>query len=386
MLTVCVAVRCLQPTLAMISVQELHDVRRPSELRHLWHSLWRRTPRATFRQSPEFLEQQPISVGQRWRMFLVSAWNRPIGIVPFIQRTDRRSLGEVSVLSASNSEWGLFPGPVGPHSATSLNAVVRHLVERDDSWDSLELPEVVAANKTPCRISNSINSCGLTAFRRTDRRLIGFELPNTWSQFWAGRDSASRSRWRELDQLSRGGVVQLVRFRPNGTQSGETDRDWSLLNMAGSLIRQQANESLVQQAQARFNRLHEMHGALVDEGCADIVVLLLDSMPIGFAYNIHCRMRVETLQMLVDPSVPGAADLLVAHMFQDEIARGDSWHVFLPTSVTGVVADWSMWQGATLRETLVTHYRRTDTRSRLLRWLDGGQPIRHERAKYSTQC
>ena len=354
----------------MITVQELHDVRHPRELRHMWHSLWKRTPRATFRQTPEFLEQQPISVAQRWRMLLVSAWNRPIGVVPFVERTERRSLGAVRVLSASQSAWGLFPGPVGPHSATTLNAAVRHLVDRDDSWDAIELPEVVAANKSPHRIFNSLNASGLTAFRRTDRQLQGVEFPTSWSQFWASRDSASRSRWRELDQLSHGGVIQMIRFRPNGAQSGETDRDWSFLKMAASLIGQQRDESQVRQAQARFNELLAMHAASVDEGCADIVVLLLDSVPIAYAYNVHCRSRVETLHLLAAPNISGAADLLIGHMLQDEIARGDSWHVFLPTSTTGVAIDWPMWQPAPLRETLVTHYRRADTRSRLLRWLD----------------
>lgn len=370
----------------MINVQELHGVRKPSELRHLWHSLWKRTPRATFRQSPEFLDQHSIPVGHHWRIFLVSAWNRPIGIVPFVHRTDQRSLGRVRVLAAAKSEWGLFPGPVGPHSATTLNAAIRYLIERDDSWDALELPEVVAENKTPFRVLSSINSGGLTAYRRTGRQLIGFELPSSWSQFWAVRDSASRSRWRELDQLSNGGVIQLIRFRPSGAQSGETDRDWSLLSMASSLIRQQGNDSQIMQAQTQFNWLHEMHASSVDEGCADIVVLLLDSIPIAWAYNVHSQSRVETLQMLVAPNIQGAADLLIAHMLQDEIKRGDLWHIFLPTSMTGVVADWSMWQGIPLRETLVTHYRRADTRSRLLSWFDRAQTLRHERAQHSVSC
>jgi hypothetical protein len=309
-------------------------------------------------------------------MLLVSAWNRPIGIVPFIERIERRSLSTVRILSASQSAWGHCPGPVGPHTSTTLSAAVRHLIDQDDSWDALELPEVVAANKTPHRVFNSMGTSGLTAFRQTDRELIGLELPKTWSQFWAGRSSASRSRWRELDQLSHGGMVQLIRFRPGGAQSGETDRDRSLLNMALPLIRRQPHESLIQHAQARFDRLHEMHAAAVDEGCADIVVLLLDSHPIAFAYNIHCRSRVETLQLLADPNVSGATDLLIAHMLQDEIARGDTWHLFLPTCAAGVTVDWPMWQGTQLRETLVTHYRQANTRSRLLRWLDQAQPLR----------
>ena len=371
---------------AMINVQELHDVRHPNELRHLWHSLWKRTPRATFRQTPEFIEQQSNAAEQRWKFLLVSAWNRPIGIVPFIERTQRRSLGPVRVLSVPESPWGFCPGPVGPHAATTMTAAIRHLVDQDESWDALELPEVVVESRAPHRIPKMLDASGLTAFRRSDRQLLGFELSTTWSQFWANRDSASRSRWRELDQLSHGGIIQLIRFRPEGVHTGETDRDWSFLRMASRLVGQQRDEVQIQQAQARMAELHEIHATTVDEGCADVVVLLIDSAPVAYAHNLRCGSRVETLQMLADPNIPGAADLLIGHMLRDEIARGDTWHVFLPTSTSSVTADWAMWQGMELRENLVTHYRRSNTRSRLLRWLDGSQPIPQGRVTSGSRC
>ncbi len=37
--------------------------------------------------------------------------------------------------------------------------------------------------------------------------------------------------------------------------------------------------------------------------------------------------------LLADPNIPHATDRLIGMMLRDEIARGDSWHLFLPNSV-----------------------------------------------------
>ncbi|HLQ45726.1 MAG TPA: GNAT family N-acetyltransferase [Planctomycetaceae bacterium] len=361
----------------MISVQELRDVACPSRLRHLWQELWHRTPRASFRQTPEFLKSQQTSADGRWRMLLVSAWSRPIGIVPLRERTIQRTLGTFRVLSLPESPWGFFPGCVGPHPTTALTAAVRHLAEQDPSWDVFELPAVVADGQKPQRIVGAFETSGLTPFQRTRRELCGVELPERASQFWANRDAASRHRWRELDlSLMRRDTVRFVRFRPRGAQFGDTDRDWTFLNLLNRVARRQPDADRVRQAQARIDLLRETHAAAVDAGSADVAILLIDSRPAAFAYNVHCRSRVESLLLLADPDVPHAADLLIGQMLQDEIARGDRWHTFLPSSTSDVAVDWRMWQCDRLYETTISHYRRPSVRSRLLRWWDGAQRVR----------
>ena len=124
------------------------------------------------------------------------------------------------------------------------------------------------------------------------------------------------------------------------------------------------------QAQASLRRLRDLHPAAVDAGCADIAMLMIDSRLVAAAYNIRCHSCVETLHMLADPHVPDAADVLIGQMLRDEIARGDTSHLFLPNSTDSLAVDWSLWQGGELHETIVTHYRRASIRLRLLRWLD----------------
>ena len=370
----------------MLSVREAVEVTRPNQLRHLWHSLWSRTPRASFRQTPEFLEASLASphstapfdsqqTADRWRILIVSAWQRPIGIVPLREHTARRAFGSFRVLSVPESPWGDCPGPVGPHPATTLTAAVRYLLENDDSWDMLELPEVVTKGVNPTRVPRALNS-HRALFQRPHRQLLGLELPATFGQFWADRDAAARQRWRDLEaRRSIRRDEQFIRFRPGGAFHGDTERDWELLGQLERIVRLQEGTPHAARSRELFERLQDTHALAVDAGSADVALWLSDSRPAAFAYNFHCRSRVETTLLLADPNIPHATDRLIGMMLRDEIARGDSWHLFLPNSVHGTTVDHRLWRPTELRELTVTHDRRATIRSRLQRWLDGNRRV-----------
>ncbi len=370
----------------LLSVHEATDVTHPCQLRHLWHSLWSRTPRASFRQTPEFLEAslarpQAIARGtsqpaaDRWRLLIVSAWERPIGIVPFRERTVRRTFGSIRVLSVPESPWGDCPGPVGPHPTTALAAAVRFLRKQDESWDVLELPEVAAHGVEPTRVAQALNAERVIV-RKSQRELLGLELPATFGQFWADRDAVARQRWRELEaRRSIRRDEQFIRFRPGGAFHGDTERDWEFLSQLERVVRLQDGTPHATRSRQLFERLRDTHALAVDAGSADVALWLSDSRPAAFAYNFHCRSRVETALLLADPNIPHATDRLIGMMLRDEIARGDSWHVFLPNSVHGTSVSHRLWQPTELREMTVTHDRRTTIRSRLQRWLAGDRRV-----------
>lgn len=400
----------------MVSVHEAVDVTRPCQLRHLWHSLWSRTPRASFRQTPEFLEasftdkpneprstRRPDSqliadwqgpsnsnlrhrnsdnrLDHRWRFLIVSAWQRPIGIVPLREQTIRRAFGGSRVLSMAESLWGFCPGPVGPHPATTLTAAVRYLLEEDCSWDTLELPEITATGAEPTLVVQALD-LHRVAVSRTERPLFGLELPATFGQFWADRDAAARQRWRDLEtQRSRRRNEQFIRFRPAGVFHGDTDREWEFLEQLEQVVRLQDGSPHAARSRDLFERLRDTHAHAVDAGSADIALWLHDSRPAALAYNFYCRSRVETALLLADPNIPHATDRLIGLMLRDEIARGDSWHLFLPNSVQGTAMDHRLWRTTELREFAVTHDRRATIRSRLQRWLG-----RERRATSTSRC
>lgn len=369
-------------------MQELANVSSPAEVRHAWNALWEQTPRGSFRQSADFLTTFPPRDNGRWRLWQVSAWARPIGLIPLRERRERRFLREQTVLSMPDSPWGTFPGSVGPHPATSLVAVVRHLLTREPLWDMLELPEIVAAGQSPKRLTRLLMTCTRHVAQRTGRTLREIELPSSWSQFWNDRSAAARGRWRELDlALARLKKVQFVRFRPQGSWFGDTERDWSFLSLTDAVVRQRT------EARSKFGvpdvqeRLRELHPFAVDAGCADVVVLLIGSRPAAFAYNVHRGPRVETLQLLADPNWPFAAEWLIGQMLRDEIARGNLWHTFLPCSTADANVDWPMWQGNDLRETIVSINRRATVGAQLRSWLrsaDREQCAAHDEPQTAT--
>lgn len=363
----------------MISVQELRDVTRPTQLRHVWQALWDRTPHASFRQTAEFLDNLTTPGGERLRVFQVSAWDRPIGLVPLHEYRARRLLREQTVLSFPESPWGGFPGPVGPHSATTMAALIRHLVDHDHSWDLLEFPEVVTDAQTPQRMARSLQVSGRQAYFQTRHTLHGIELPLSWSHFWNERNAQARGLWRTAEfGLARLSKVQFVRFRPDGSRVGDTNRDWSFLRHLDAVVQQQADGGLKTAAYQMLGRLCELHPHTVDAGCADVAVLFVDSQPVACAYNFHHDQRVETLQLLADPRRPQAADWLIGQMLRDEIHRGDRWHTFLPSGTVGTAIDWRMWQCNELHETVVSHDRHAPIGNRMLRWLSGSRPIPRE--------
>lgn len=369
-----------------MTVQEAAEGTHPCELRHVWHSLWSRTPRASFRQTPEFLEASlanrlsterldPKLTAERWRILIVSAWQRPIGIVPLRERTVRRTFGSFRVLSLPESPWGACPRPVGPHPATTLAAAVRHLVEHDDSWDMLEFPELVTTGAEPSHVPSAL-AAGRFTVRRSRQASLGLELPATFGQFWADRDAAARQRWRELEaRRSIRRDEQFVRFRPGGASHGDTERDWEFLDQLERVVRLQEGTPHAARSRELFEQLRETHPLAVDAGSADVAVWFSNAQPAAFAYNFHCRSRVETALLLADPSIPHATDRLLGMMLRDEILRGDAWHLFLPGSLQGTTVDHGLWRPIELHETIVTHDRRATIRSRLQRWLDGGRRI-----------
>ena len=216
---------------------------------------------------------------------------------------------------------------------------------------------------------------GLTPFQRRQQISRSLELPNRWDQFWVERPILARQRLREIQgQCNRRGKVRFSRFRPRDADAHGSQDVWSVLELLDAVVRQQPADHAVE-VNATWHGLRETLAAAVDAGCADVALLLENSQPIAFAYNAHHHSHVETLQLLTDPRVPDAADLLIGHMLRDEIRRGDTRHLFLPHSTTNVTVDWSMWQCSGFAESLVTYYRRPSPRLHLLRWLDGASRL-----------
>src|SRR5262245_15200146 len=80
------------PNVAMLTTIEINSVEEFDQIRKTWHRLWTQTPRATFFQTPEWIEASWTHYPdpQKLRLILVERRGEIVGIVPFCVRTVRR--------------------------------------------------------------------------------------------------------------------------------------------------------------------------------------------------------------------------------------------------------------------------------------------------------
>jgi CelD/BcsL family acetyltransferase involved in cellulose biosynthesis len=71
--------------------------------------------------------------------------------------------------------------------------------------------------------------------------------------------------------------------------------------------------------------LRDAHEAAARAGAVDLHLLLLDGHPLSFAYNYHCRGRVDGLRAGYDASAArdGAGTLLLSRAIEECFRRGD---------------------------------------------------------------
>jgi hypothetical protein len=252
----------------------------------------------------------------------------------------------------------------------TLTAVVRFLVERDDTWDRLEIWPSTGWEADFSSLLAKPDSHRLTVHSHAEAAMSMLELPRSFSQFWSDRDAAARQRWRELELLSSlQHNERLVRFRPRGAVVGDTSRDWNFLRHFETLLERQTEVGWRATARELFAQLRQIHPDAVDAGCADVTLLFVGSQVAAGAYNVHCQGSVETLLMLDDPKMPHAVHRLIGLMLHDEIRRGDRKHLFPPRSSRENAVDGQLWQPQTQHQTVLTIDRPGSLQRRMSNWL-----------------
>jgi CelD/BcsL family acetyltransferase involved in cellulose biosynthesis len=85
----------------MFTVAEINFPAQLAELRHVWRSLWERTPQASFLQTREWLESYLFhdAMADDLRVLVVATKGRPVGIVPLMVKRVRSRFGTVRMLT-----------------------------------------------------------------------------------------------------------------------------------------------------------------------------------------------------------------------------------------------------------------------------------------------
>lgn len=356
----------------MPSVEEINDIRDLAGYRLLWNSLLPQTGNATFFHSLDWLEVYWRHFGgnQKLRTLIVSAADRPIGILPLVVRKEETRVGSVRTLTFPLHSWGTFYGPIGPHPTATLLAGLKHVRQTRRDWDLVDLRWVDKIGYDFGRTQRAMESAGFRPREQAYVRGAVVEMTGTWEEYWKGRTKKWRHNVRRLERrLAEQDEVTYVRYRPEGETFGDGDPRWDLYDACLEVARKSwqgasaSGTTLCHPAVEPF--LRDAHAVAAKTGALDLNLLLRAGSPVAFAYNYHYRGSVFGLRVGFDPdlSAHGPGTVLQRMILEDGFHRGD--HLY--DMGVGSLDYKRNWQTSEVTSYRYTHFPRSVPRAQLLR-------------------
>jgi CelD/BcsL family acetyltransferase involved in cellulose biosynthesis len=356
----------------MAQVMEINEMAGLAQLRHEWGELLLQTGGATFFQSLDWLDVywRHFGAGQKLRVLVVLAGDRPTGILPLVVRREPTRVGRLRVLTYPLHDWGSFYGPVGPEPGLTLAAGLEHIRHTRRDWDMLELRWQGAPGTAPAATQAIMRAAGFQAYETVWDRTAIVDLASTWEAYWSGRKAEWLQRFRSAEhKLSKLGEISYVRYRPRGLAHDDGSPRWDLYDACEEIARRSwqgaATDGTTLSHESVRGYLREAHEAAAAAGGVDLNLLLIDGVPAAFLYNYHHRGYVSGLRRGYDPqrSRGGVGHVLLAYSLRDSFARGDRTYDL----GVGSLSSKRHFQTAVLPILRLSHFPVPPVRTQLLR-------------------
>ena len=307
----------------MTQVIEINDWEELSQYRLLWNSLLPQTRRATFFQSFEWLETYWRHFGdrQRLRVLIVSADERPIGILPLTVMPEETRLGTVRLLTYPLDGWGTFYGPIGPNPTATLWTGLRHIARDAPRLGRrrLALDRRRRHRRRPDRQSHA--TAGMPAIETPFVQSAQIELDSdsngsgirknsdavaNWQTYWVSR----KSRWRQNmaraeRRLAECGELTYIRYRPDGSRYGDDDPRWDLYNACESIARRSwqgaADDGTTLSHESVRDYLRDAHETAAAAGGLDLNLLLSTAARPPLPITITTAARFTACEWALTP-------------------------------------------------------------------------------------
>lgn len=352
----------------MMTVTEFRTLDRLDEIRDTWNALHRQTPHACVLQSFEWYCDFIAQNNCEPRVLAVSLAGRTIGLLALVIRSSETSLGRTRVLTEPHSPWNSGVGVVGPNTAATLFAAMKHIGHRGD-WDLVEL--TADSGGTRLRTVNAMKSARLSFGECETAKTGVVDTSTEWSQFWRTRGNDLHQRFQQAEtRLGRLGELRFVRFRSNADSAAPR---WDLFSgflRAAHYSAFPAADGATLLSEKEKRELSRLHERAFAAGNVDLCLLTLNNRPFAGAYSLNGNGSVQALRIGWSlAATKDAVDVLVGHMLQDGFEQRDREFRF-PTAPNAV----SDWATHTETATRLTHYVRLKPRAQLLRigrWLSG---------------
>ena len=327
-----VPARRLPPSCCMVEVQEINELEELAGYRLLWNSWLAGTPRATFCNTFDWLDNYWRHFGkqQRLRVLLVRSAGAPIGILPLCVRAERHRIGSLRVLTYPLDGWGTWYGPIGADPATTMLAAVQHIRHNKRDWDLIDLPATLPPSRDASRVGRSLRIVGLLTRQAAYQTNSHVDFTGTWSEYLGGKSRKVRHEMRRvLRRFFGNSDIEYIRHRPAPARDGDGDPRWDLFAMCQqvALASWQATSktgtTLTHERVRDF--LRDAHAIAARNGMVDVNLLLVDGRPAAFAYNYQFHGRLTGLRIGYDASfgVGGLGTALMLRTIEDSFQRGD---------------------------------------------------------------
>ncbi len=316
----------------MIDVQEINDLEELAGYRLAWNSWLANSPRATFFNTFDWLENywRHFGENQKLRALIVRSAGVPIGILPLCVRRERHRLGSARVLTYPLDGWGSWYGPIGSEPAVTMLAAMQHIRRTKRDWDLVDLPSTAPPARDGARVGRSMRVVGLISEQSAyDTRSL-VEFNGGWDSYLASKSSKVRHDLRRVLRRSFDNPdFEIIRHRPAPAREGDGNPAWDLFAMCQqvALASWQANSTtgttLTHDRVRHF--LRDAHAIAARNGMLDMNLLLVDGRPAAFAYNYHFHGRLTGLRFGYDASlgISGFGTALLLRSIEDSFTRGD---------------------------------------------------------------
>ncbi|QDT68100.1 hypothetical protein MalM25_10130 [Planctomycetes bacterium MalM25] len=298
-----------------------------------WKALHAETPRASFFQTFEWLENywRHHHEGQHLRVLIVRAEGRPIGIVPLVERTEPSRLGPVRVLTYPLDAWGSWYGPIGANHTAVLALAMKHLASTPRTWDVFAPRWVAHESSDRGRTDQAMRLAGLTPTVEAEAStsVVEFDRFSGWEAYLASRSTKVRHELRrQRRRLAKAGRLELIRHRPDSHTNGDGDPSWEtyyqclgIAERSWQAVSRTGNTLCHGSVSAMLADAHEIAARL---GMLDMSVLTIDGTPAAYYYGYHHEGAVYGLRTGYDSTVAsGAGAVLLGMLIEDSFERGD---------------------------------------------------------------
>ena len=285
----------------MFQVSEINSIEELRPYKLSWNDLWARGRSDRFQFSYAWLEAywKHASHDRTLKVLVATLAGKVIGFLPLVTKKTSSRLGPINVLTYPLDGWGSWYGPIGPNSAATLTAGLRHLSNFSSGWDLIDFSYTDRDRLDLGRTVTASRNIGWGALERTWQQVPFIKLEGSWDQFLNEKSEKKITQILAAESaLSASGKVRLQHYRSEMGTSNEFD---TLLNAWKEII--QSNLSAQNRKPLReLPQIRSIAEAADHSDQLDMAVLTVNDQPVAATLGFVHSQGVEIVKSI---SVPG---------------------------------------------------------------------------------